>query len=224
MDILTKKIIKPSNKSQTYQRHFLITFVLSLLFSGFVATETFAQDKTTEAFKQSYTLEKSQDYKGAIASLRQVYEADAYEINLRLGWLTYLAGQLSESLEYYNKAVALKPYAIEPKLGLVLPLSVQGKWNEVEEIYQKILQIDPQNTLVNYRLGLIYYNRGNFDKADPYLEKVVNLYPFDYDGLILLAWNKLKLQKTREAKVLFHKVLLNSPEDASALEGLKSIK
>lgn len=224
MDILTKKIMKPSNESQSYQRHFLKTIVLSLLFSGFVAVETFAQDKTTEAFKQSYPLEKSQDYKGAIASLGQVYEADGYEINLRLGWLTYLAGQLSESLEYYNKAVALKPYAIEPKLGLVFPLSVQGKWNEVEEIYQKILQIDPQNTLVNYRLGLIYYNRGSYDKADPYLEKVVNLYPFDYDGLILLAWNKLKLQKFREAKVLFQKVLLNSPEDASALEGLKSIK
>ena len=224
MDILTKKIMKPSDTNRIYPGYFLKALLLSLLLSGFVAVETFAQDKTTEAFKQSYALEKGQDYKGAIASLRQVYVADAYEINLRLGWLSYLAGQLPESVEYYNKAISSKPYAIEPKLGLVLPLSVQGKWSEVEDIYLKILQIDPQNTLVNYRLGLIYYNRGNFDKADPYLEKVVNLYPFDYDGLILLAWNKLKLQKSREAKILFQKVLLNSPDDASAMEGLKLIK
>ncbi|WP_246255531.1 tetratricopeptide repeat protein [Cyclobacterium plantarum] len=73
-------------------------------------------------------------------------------------------------------------------------------------------------------MGLIYYNQGIYDKADPYLEKVVNLYPFDYDGLILLAWNKLNLQKTREASVLFQKVLMNNPDDKSALEGLKLIK
>lgn len=198
--------------------------LLAILLSGFIGISALAQDKTIDAFKQSYSLEKSEDFKSAIESLKAVYQADSYELNLRLGWLTYLAGQLPESVDYYSKAVALKPYAIEPKFGLVLPLSVQGKWTEIEEIYQRILQVDPQNSLVNYRLGLIYYNRGNFDKADPYLEKVVNLYPFDYDGLILLAWNKLNLQKSRESKVLFQKALLNNPDDPSALEGLKLIK
>ncbi|WP_051107570.1 MULTISPECIES: tetratricopeptide repeat protein [Rhodonellum] len=197
---------------------------LTIMLSGTISMGTFAQDKIIDAFKQSYSLEKNENFKGAIESLKAVYQTDSYELNLRLGWLTYLAGQLPESEDYYSKAVALKPYAIEPKFGLVLPLSVQGKWTETEEIYQRILQVDPQNSLVNYRLGLIYYNRGNYDKADPYLEKVVNLYPFDYDGLILLAWNKLNLQKSRESKVLFQKVLMNNPDDPSALEGLKLIK
>lgn len=200
------------------------SIILSIMLSGFITISSLAQDKIIDAFKQSYSLEKTENFKGAVESLKVVYQADSYELNLRLGWLTYLAGQVQESLDYYSKAVSLKPYAIEPKLGLVLPLSVQGKWSEIEEIYQKILQIDPQNSLVNYRLGLIYYNRGDFDKADPYLEKVVNLYPFDYDGLILLAWNKLNLQKSRESKVLFQKVLMNNPDDASALAGLKLIK
>lgn len=200
------------------------SFVLAIILSGTLSISAFAQDKIIDAFKQSYSLEKTENFKGAIESLKAVYQSDSYELNLRLGWLTYLAGHVQESIDYYSKAVSLKPYAIEPKLGLVLPLSVQGKWIEIEEIYQKILLIDPNNFLVNYRLGLIYYNRGNFDKADPYLEKVVNLYPFDYDGLILLAWNKLNLQKSREAKILFQKVLMNNPDDASALEGLKLIK
>lgn len=200
------------------------SLILTIILSGTLSMGANAQDKIIDAFKQSYSLEKTENFKGAIESLKAVYQSDSYELNLRLGWLTYLAGQIQESIDYYSKAVSLKPYAIEPKLGLVLPLSVQGKWNEIEEIYQKILQIDPNNSLVNYRLGLIYYNRGNFDKADPHLEKVVNLYPFDYDGLILLAWNKLNLQKSREAKVLFQKVLMNNPDDASALEGLKLIK
>ena len=91
-------------------------------------------------------------------------------------------------------------------------------------VYNKILEIDPQNTLTNYRLGLIYYNRQNYEKADTYLEKVINLHPFDYDSMLLLAWNKLALQKFREAKVLFNKVLMYSPDDESAKEGLRLIK
>ncbi|NVJ84662.1 MAG: tetratricopeptide repeat protein [Algoriphagus sp.] len=196
---------------------FLGTF---LVFSSFA----WAQEDLEKAFQESYSLENAGNYQGAIQSIQTVYKSDSYEMNLRLGWLHYQASQLEESLGFYRKAVSLKPYAIEPKLGLVLPLSVQGKWMEVEDVYLKILQIDPQNTLVNYRLGLIYYNRGNYEKAEPYLEKVVNLYPFDYDGLLLLAWNKLQLQKNREATVLFQKVLLFNPGDASAKEGLALLK
>ena len=107
---------------------------------------------------------------------------------------------------------------------MAYPLSAQAKWNELIVLYNKILEIDPQNTLVNYRMGLIYYNRQEYEKADGYLERVINLYPFDYDTIILLAWNKVALQKYREAKVLFNKALMHSPDDASATEGLKLIK
>jgi tetratricopeptide (TPR) repeat protein len=73
-------------------------------------------------------------------------------------------------------------------------------------------------------MGSIYYGRKDFVKAEKYLEKVVNLYPFDYDSMVLYAWTNLKLGKTREAQVLFNKVLLIRPKDVSALEGLALIK
>ena len=40
----------------------------------------------------------------------------------------------------------------------------------------------------------------------------------------MLAWSYLRLGKHNEAKLLFNKVLLMSPNDASALEGLATIK
>lgn len=214
MEILTKKFLNLSDFPFKKWGFFGLVFLL-------ISISSFAQDKLVNAFKESYALENKGDFNAAIEKIKEVYKSDSYEMNLRLGWLNYQSSKLQESEDFYNKAVNLKPYAIEPKLGLVLPLSVQGKWTEVEEVYLRILKIDPQNSLVNYRIGLIYYNRANFEKADPYLEKVVNLYPFDYDGLILLAWNKLSLQKTREATILFQKVLLLNPGDTSALEGLK---
>jgi tetratricopeptide (TPR) repeat protein len=182
-----------------------------------------AQDDIIKAFEDSYIFEKIKDYKGAVQKLRNAYRTDSYEVNLRLGWLTYQSGQLDESVGYYNRAISLKPYALEPKFGLALPLSAQGKWDDIIELYNKILETDPQNTIANYRMGLIYYNRGEYERAHPYIEKVVNLYPFDYDSLLLFGWNNLKLQKIREAKILFQKVLMYNPGDASALEGLSFI-
>lgn len=190
----------------------------------FLPAMVHSQEDIIKAFSDSYVLEQKSEFKAAAERIKKVYEADSYEINLRLGWLYYKAGILGESANFYNKAVALKPYAIEPKLGLAFPYSAQGKWEEVVALYNKILDVDPQNSTANYRLGLINYNRGNYVKADAYIEKVVNLYPFDYDALLLFAWNKLRLQKTREAKVLFQKVLMYNPDDPSALEGLKLIR
>ena len=79
------------------------------------------------------------------------------------------------------------------------------------------------NTTANYKLGSIYYGNENYTDALKYFEKVVNLYPFDYSSLLMYAWTNLKLGKTREAKVLFNKVLMNKPGDESATDGLNAI-
>jgi hypothetical protein len=49
----------------------------------------------------------------------------------------------------------------------------------------------------------------------------VDLYPFGYDGLLMLGWTSYFLGSYNEAKVLFNKVKLYNPNDASANEGLQ---
>jgi tetratricopeptide (TPR) repeat protein len=183
---------------------------------------SFSQDytKLTTAFSDSYAKEKSGKYADAAASIKAYYDANSYEINLRLGWLTYLQGQFTESLGYYNRAIDLMPYAIEPHLGIVFPASAMGNWDLVVTHYNKILSIDPNNTLTLYRMGVISYERKDYKQAYQYLEKVVNLYPWDHDSVLMFAWTNFRLGKSREAKILFNKALLYYPEDASAKEGL----
>jgi len=180
--------------------------------------------KLKDAFQKSYIQEASGEYTAAINTLKLVYDEKSYELNLRLGWLSYLSGSFTDSKAYYLNTINLMPYAVEPRLGLVYPVSAMGNWGEVIAQYEKILEITPNYSLVMYRLGLIYYGRNEFEKALKYFEKVINLFPFDYDGLTMLAWTYLKLNNTREAKVLFQKALLNNPEGSSALEGLKLLK
>ncbi|MCH7657634.1 MAG: tetratricopeptide repeat protein [Bacteroidetes bacterium] len=177
-----------------------------------------------DAFQQSYINEGTGKYADAIKVLKNVYNEDSYEINLRLGWLTYQSGFFSESLAFYNKAINLMPYSIEPRWGVVLPASALGNWEMVINQYQKILNINPNNSVAHHRLGLIYYGRDEFQEAYKHFEKVVNLYPFDYDGLTMLAWTNFKLGKQREAIVLFSKALMNTPSGSSALEGLQLLE
>lgn len=199
-------------------------FILTAITSVVIFSANAQTDKLAEAFSKSYQLETKADYSNAIKTLKDVYDEKSYEINLRLGWISYEAGLFTESQAYYEKAISLMPYSIEAKLGYVYPASALGNWDKVIAQYNSILVIDPQNTTVNYRLGNIYYGKKDYQNAYKHLEKVVNLYPFGYDALLMYAWSNYQLGKTREAKVLFGKVLLASPNDKSALEGLSLIK
>jgi tetratricopeptide (TPR) repeat protein len=156
--------------------------------------------------------------------INQVYDENSYEMNLRLGWLYYNLGNYFESKIRYDKAMSLMPYAIEAKLGYVLPVSAMGNWDEVVKTYEKILEIDPMQSVVNYRMGAIFYERKEYDKALKFCEKTVNLYPFDYDSVILLAWINYQKGSLREAEVLFKKSMLIKPANVSAEYGLSLIK
>ena len=197
-----------------------------LLATMAISSVAMAQDnkKVQDAFQQSYTLESKYNYKSALAVLKSVYTDKSYELNLRLGWLSYLDSNQTASISYYQKAIDLMPNSIEPKFGIVYPLSVLGKWDEVIKQYDLILKLDPNQTTANYRLGLIYYNRGQFEKAKGYLDKFLGLYPFDYDAVMMSAWVNLMLSKNAEAKTLFNRALLISPGDKLALEGISMVK
>jgi tetratricopeptide (TPR) repeat protein len=203
--------------------HHKISILLLIVFLTFQSN---AQDNMTlsEVFSSSYTYETSGEHSKAIEVLKKVYNESSYGINLRLGWLTYQSGLFTESVAYYNKAIALMPLSVEARLGYVLPASSAGNWDQVITGYNEILKLDPNHYTVNYRMGLIYYGRKDYQTAYRYFEKILNLYPFDYDALLMTGWTNFQLGKLREAKVLFQKVLLNRPGDSSATEGLSLIK
>jgi tetratricopeptide (TPR) repeat protein len=200
--------------------------LIALLLGSIIPVSLAAQDfKTTkDAFQNSYIQEATGEVVAAINSLKSVYNEKSYELNLRLGWLSYQAGNFTESVAYYSKAIDLMPYAVEPRFGIVYPGAAMGNWNMVMSQYNKILEITPNNSIAMHRIGLIYYGKQDYETARQYFEKVVNLFPFDYDALTMLAWSYFKLQNFREAKVLFQKALLNTPGGSSALEGLELLK
>lgn len=201
-------------------------YLYSVLLLSILVINVYGQkySEWQSVFGESYELEKNKAYDKALEVLVENYTSDSYDFNIRFGWLYYNMGDYPKSKEYYKKAVDLLPYSLEAKFGYVLPLSGLGEWNEIIDIYEKMLELDPKNTIVNYRLGLIYYNRKDYQKSYNYLEEVINLYPNDHDSNLLFAWTNFQMGKLKEAKILFNKVLLIKPDDESAQEGLRLIQ
>ncbi len=201
-------------------------FIISISATLLILVNSWAQDYTAwqSVFEESYEYEGDKQYSEALNILKEQYKADSYDFNIRYGWLYYLMGNYPESKKYYKKAMELLPYSHEAKFGYVLPLSGLGEWDEIIRVYQEMLKLDPKNTVVNYRLGAIYYERKDYQKSYNYLEEVINLYPNDYDSNLLFAWTNLQMGKLKEAKILFNKVLLINPDDESAQQGLKLIQ
>ena len=200
--------------------------IFTAMVYSIAAQVNYAQEfnKKMEAFQKSYAEEAKKEYPAAINSLKSVYDEKSYEINLRLGWLNYLTGNHNDSKMYYNRAITLMPYAVEAKMGIVYPLAALGNMTEVITQYEKILEITPNYSIPLFRLGLICYEKGDYDKALKYFDKVVNMWPFDYDGLVMLGWTYFRLNNVREARVLFQKALLHTPDGKSAMEGLDLLK
>ena len=198
MEILNKKIV--------------VLLVFCNFFFGLIGQ---SDNAVREAIKKSYDSEYQLKYQKAIEDLMGVYEPTSYELNLRIGWLNYKAGKYTESINYYKKAITKMPLSIEAKLGIVYPLGALEKWEQVVDNYLAIVKIDAFNATANYRLALIYYNRGDYGNSWKYLQKYINLYPFDYDGNSLAGWVKYSVGKKEEAYVFFKKALMVNPYDTS---------
>ena len=185
--------------------------ILKKILTGFLLTlaiSVYGQNDVEaiiEAFAKSYELEKQGKYNEAIDALQQVYDQDSYEINVRLGWLSYEAGLFQQSISYYNRAIDLMPYSIEAKFGIIYPLNALGRTTQIIGQYKEILKIAPNNYYALLYLGDIYYAQGQYTQAYPLFEKLVNQYPFDYNSVVMLAWTNYRLKKFNKAKVLFNK-------------------
>jgi tetratricopeptide (TPR) repeat protein len=191
----------------------------------FLFSLTKAQDKKLEdAFADSYTFESEEKYEDALKEIEAFKNDKSYEINLRLGWLYYLNANFEKGIEHYKIADELMPASTQAKWGIVTLYSATENWNRLEETYNKIISLDPKDETAHYYLGLIHYNRKDYVTAKNHFEIALNLQPFTYNYMLMSAWTNYFLGNMNNASVLFKKVLLISPKDASALEGLSLIK
>lgn len=206
-------------------RHGLSVGVITLLacvFAGGLAASA-APQGVADLYRTSYRAEAQNRPDEAFEAMEAIRTRakDSYFVNVRLGWVAYLAGRFEESAQAYRRAAKAQPKAIEAKLGLTLPLLGQKKWAELESACRAVLRLDPKNNLARARLAHALYSRGNYPDSATTYRGLMNDYPGELDHQTGLGWCLARMGRTKEAQALFKAVLAVSPDNPNALQGLK---
>lgn len=171
-----------------------------------------------DAYHSSYRYEKAQSYADAIKALAPVAEAypQGYTVNLRLGWLHYLQGSQATARAYYEASMKVAPNSIEAKLGYLLPLLAQERYEEAESVARQIVRIDPANYYANLRLAYALRMQKKNEAAADIVNRQLVYYPTDVSLLLELGLLKVAQELPAEALRVFQDVLTLDPENVVA--------
>lgn len=189
-------------------------------FSSLVPTRTAhaapsAADLANDATAKSIALEKQQKYDEAIVALTSIRKP-SYLVNLRLGWLYYLKADYTNSKQFYQMAMRMAPKAVEPRLGITLPMLAELRYAEVEGVARAILSLDANNYTASLRLATSLRLQGKYRPAREINAAMLELYPTDvtFLGEQLLVSAAMK---QNDVATLAESILALDPDNATAL-------
>ncbi len=178
-----------------------------------------------ELYRQSYAAEAKQDYDAAQGLMQRIHAAgvDDYVSRLRSAWLFYLASNYPDAIVEYRRAIELEPQAVEPRLGLMLPLMAARKWTDARVVGAEVLERAPGDFAAQSRMAYIHYQMGQYEKAESWYRKALAGHPSNVEMRAGLGWSLLRQNRFPEARVEFAKVLTIAPDHASSREGIAQL-
>jgi len=199
----------------------VVLAILILLASASMAVPAHAAT-AAELFRESYQMEAQGKPARALTAMQaaKTQVGASYFVTERIAWLSYLSGRLPESVAAYESAIKMKPNAIEPKVGLTLPLLAQKQWRPLERACGEVLKLDAKNIVARARLAQSHYELGNYPDAAVVYRSLIVDYPSDLNHQTGLGWAVARMGRIAEAKKLFMAVLAVSPDNVYAKQGM----
>lgn len=184
-----------------------------------------ANAKVLAAIGESSQAEAKGDYAAAIKALAVPYHVHPkdYLLNLRAGWLYYLARDYAKSAQYYHTATVAATRSIEAKLGAMLAGLAQEKYTVVEAQGETLLQRDRGNYYGNLRLAVALRLQKKYASADKIVQRMLAAYPNDVYWLNESGQLSLAEGKKEAAQRAFTDVLALDPENYTATQAMKGL-
>lgn len=166
-------------------------------------------------WKESYRLEQAYQYDSAINALNTIDSNNELAV-LRRGWLNYLKGSYSRSIDFYTKALKINSVSLDARLGLTLPLLEQQRWREAALHANKALEKAPWNYFAHIRLMQTEQALKQWQQLSIHAQAVHPRYPSDATILLYVARASDKLGDSKQAKLFYNKVLELFPDHFEA--------
>jgi tetratricopeptide (TPR) repeat protein len=190
---------------------------LVLLLTGLLST-SWAYADNEAAWTSSYSLEANKKYADALAALNAIPASgdDAQLLLLRQGWLTYLQGQYSESVQHYQAAMQQNPKSLDAALGVTLPLLAQQRWQEAAVHAKEVLNASPNQYTASLRLIVAEEGAKDWSSMKKHAEELTEHYPTDTSAFVYLARAYAWLGDKEAAKKAYTEALSRMPKHYEA--------
>jgi Nif-specific regulatory protein len=162
-----------------------------------LTSSAYAANLLSQLYQQENNLKQAQNYSAkAIDIFKQTKRYTALvSAMLNQAAFFHLQGDFSEAKELYERSLAIalqtgnKTTQHEALLDLGAAENETGNFDKAIDLYKKTLEIDPDDAMSNYHISMVYYKKGELEKARTLLEKQLtnNEFPLYYTGLGLIA-------------------------------------
>lgn len=128
----------------------------------------------------------------------------------------YKLENYAEAESFARQAVAMRPDFMKGLLNLGQILQAQARLEEALQVYARANQLDPRNAVIAFKIGSIYQNLGNFDKAKELFEIAAQMDP-TYDAPVIeRASSLIKTRDFEAGEALLNDFLVRKPNSVEA--------
>jgi len=161
----------------------------------------------------------------ALMAYDKAREYQPYNISLMLGRAAALdaAGRVDESIAAFREALARDPQNPDAQNALGYTLANHGRdLREAEKLIRKAVRQKENNPAYLDSMGWLYFRRGDYGKAEEYLERA---YAFDADPEISAHLGELMWAQGREgeANIIWSLALRENPSHKILTETVKRL-
>jgi Tfp pilus assembly protein PilF len=185
------------------------------------------QDETTFVFlEKANQLFKEKKYDEAIASYQQFMEKNpaAYQVSLSIADCYQEKGEIEKAIELYNKIIEQaktdqamgKEMTAKAQAGIGNCYLRQNKLQEAQNFFKQSVDNSPNDEILAYNVGEIYFKNGKFDDALHYFDLAAQIKPDWPDPYLKLGYVFLNKADNANAISKLEKFLSLEPEGKRA--------
>lgn len=161
----------------------------------------------TTGIQDSYNLESSGNYTGALQIMQNLAAQDSTEpfYQARIAWLQYLLGDYQNALASYQNAARSLNH-LDAWTGMINCYLALANWNEALRIAQEQLRTHSQNPTLLGKAAYASYMKRDYQAAAQYFATIVQYYPWDMDNRAYLLNNLYLAGRIDEARTEYFKL------------------
>ena len=113
---------------------------------------------------------------------------------------------------------------VDQILNQAISAHQEGKLEEAEKNYKKIIELKPKNSIAHVNLGTLFQRLGKFEEAEASFKKGIDLKPDFAEAYFNLGNTQKILKKFKQAETSFKKAIKLKPDLTTAYNNLGNIQ